>query len=456
MNEKSLKFNERFIFENECLPELSFAPFNTYKLKNTHVLWLNKSLLRKYQIDGTNEEIEQQIINNYSYVSYGYANSNRLIKSDTKLFRADRYGSRHEVCNGGSARCGYDGRFHVKGIGLTPLLSENMSKSHSNGKLFLDEAISEAIWGEVCHQHLPFGAIRTLAIIKTNVLEDFLYLEDTPKKPCALAIREFSIRPAHFERCTFFWPSSENIHLRDNDAQRVRECIKFLPISLNLSRTELSSEKELLHCCNEMVLRIAKQVAYSRVKGIPHGSLTSSNISVDGRFLDFGTMTAVPDFGNYIIANGVGAVWDDHLLIINWIKNFTLTLNQYSPFGGVLSKNSIRKLLDTFCNELDHQENLAILEELGVYDKCFKNLMIAKDIKRTLVSTQRMSIGDFNDKSFRRTIREIASSKGLEVHKVNFELRDFKYSTFNILNDKDLKISKYSKESVKNLISRYC
>ncbi len=136
-------------------------------------------------------------------MSPNYLNSNRLIINECKTFEADRYGSRHEVCNGGSARCGFDGVFQVKGIGITPLLAQNMSKSHSHGKLFLDEAISEAIWGEICHRHLPYGSIRTLAIIKTNVQEEFSYLGNSPKKPCALAIREFSIRPAHFERATF-------------------------------------------------------------------------------------------------------------------------------------------------------------------------------------------------------------------------------------------------------------
>ncbi len=86
---------------------------------------------------------------------------------------------------------GFDGVFQVKGIGITPLLAQNMSKVHSHGKLFLDEAISEAIWGEICHRHLPYGSIRTLAIIKTNVQEEFSYLGNSPKKPCALAIKSF-------------------------------------------------------------------------------------------------------------------------------------------------------------------------------------------------------------------------------------------------------------------------
>ncbi|WP_434137522.1 hypothetical protein [Photobacterium leiognathi] len=140
---------------NMILPEASFEPFETYRLKNTELLWVNKALLSKYGIKGTIDEIEKFLLDEYSYVSSDYTISNRLDVDDKKIFLADCYGSRHEVCHGGSARCGFDGRFQVKGVGITPLLSQNMSKTHSNGKLFIDEAISEAIWGEICHKHLP-------------------------------------------------------------------------------------------------------------------------------------------------------------------------------------------------------------------------------------------------------------------------------------------------------------
>ena len=189
---------------NKKLPTISFVPFECRRLKGAEVVWLNKELLRLYGISGQIEEIENLLLDEFAYVSDGYTEDYRLLGERRKVFWADRYGSRHEVCNGGSARCGFDGAFQVKGIGITPLLAQNMSESHSTGKLFLDEAISEAIWGEICQKHLPLGAIRTVAIIKTNVEQEFLYLDDKPKKPCALAIREFAIRPAHFERATFF------------------------------------------------------------------------------------------------------------------------------------------------------------------------------------------------------------------------------------------------------------
>ncbi|MEC6823496.1 protein adenylyltransferase SelO family protein [Photobacterium piscicola] len=443
-------------FLRKSLPGISFSSFDTFRLKGVELVWFNNDLLKKYNIDGSKEEIETFLLNEYSYVLPNYADSNRLIFNECKTFWADRYGSRHEVCNGGSARCGFDGAFQVKGIGVTPLVAQNMSKSHSHGKLFLDEAISEAIWGEICHQHLPFGSIRTLAIIKTNVQEGFSYSDNCPKKPCALAIREFSIRPAHFERATFFWPFPEYMSLRNDDTARVKECINYLPRSFGLSDSILSSKKELFDCLKNLVLRIAKQIAYSRVKGIPHGSLTSSNIGIDGRFLDFGTITAVPDFGNYVIANGVGAVWDDHLLITQWLKNLFFNIEKYSCLNDNLSRNDINTLIENFINELNYQENYAILEELDVKNKSRDNLILAGDIKINLISRNRINIGDFFVEDFKSKIVNLAKEKRLKIGNVKFELRDLKYSSFTILNDEYLSKKKHSNESINRLIANYC
>lgn len=443
-------------FLNTMLPEISFEPFETYRLKNTELLWVNEDLLNKYDIKGTIDEIEQFLLDEYSYVSLDYASSNRLDIDDQKIFLADRYGSRHEVCHGGSARCGFDGCFQIKGIGLTPLLAQNMSKSHSHGKLFIDEAISEAIWGEVCHKHLPFGAIRTLAIIKTNIEEEFLYLDNRPMKSCALVIREFAIRPAHFERSTFFWPSRDNIHLRDNDADRVKEAISFLPNALELTELEKSCGNILFQSLQKMILSIAKQIAYSRVKGIPHGSLTSSNISVDGRFLDFGTITAVPDFGNYVLSNGVGAVWDDHQLILNWLQNIFDTLNKYTSYEDKIPLNETEILKEFFINEMDRQENISLLEELNVKNIKSSDLEKAKIVKNRLMSPHRMTLGHFNDDVFKIMVKKIALDVGLDIGEIKFELRNFRYSSFTILNNTILDNNEYSKESVSTLINSYC
>ncbi|GAL12339.1 MchC protein [Vibrio astriarenae] len=142
---------------SSALPEESFVSFDAYKLVDSEVVWINKDLLKEYGLKTDEKSICNEIINNFSYVSEGYTTKKRVLTNDKKVFMADQYGSRHEVCNGGSARCGLNGYFQIKGIGHNPLAAANMSKSHSHGKLFIDEAISEAIWGEICHKHLLWG-----------------------------------------------------------------------------------------------------------------------------------------------------------------------------------------------------------------------------------------------------------------------------------------------------------
>ncbi|WP_417880677.1 protein adenylyltransferase SelO family protein [Vibrio sp.] len=429
------------------LPEESFVAFDAYKLNDTEVVWVNKALIEEYNIELEEACIKGEIIKNFSYVTKGYTKKERMVTSDKKQFLADQYGSRHEVCNGGSARCGLNGHFQIKGVGRNPLVAANMSESHSHGKLFIDEAISEAIWGEICHKHLPYGAIRTLAIIKTNTKHKFGYLDDAPNKHCALAIREVSVRPAHFERCTFFWPDEKYCFLRDNDANRVRKAVPYFS-KLLLDKNENASLGEAI---NKMIDRLACQVAASRVKGIPHGSLTSSNISIDGRFLDFGTITAVPDFGNYVLANGVGAVWDDHELIESWLVNFIDSINHYSKSG--LTTIQVREHSNRFSRLLDEYENKFLLLELGIEEHSSSNLQKASRLKNRLRSDERRMITRFNDQEFRENVRMEAKKLGFEVKSVEFPLREAKYSSFNLLQGH--LNTKYDDHSVSQLINSY-
>lgn len=100
------------------LPKESFVLFDTYKLKGSEVVWINKELIQDYGIELDEDSIKKELIENFSYVSRGYADKTRVITNDKKQFMADQYGSRHEVCNGGSARCGLNGFFKLKGLGV--------------------------------------------------------------------------------------------------------------------------------------------------------------------------------------------------------------------------------------------------------------------------------------------------------------------------------------------------
>jgi hypothetical protein len=416
------------------LPVSSFVGFDTFKLKNTELAWLNTDLLSELDCNLSIELAENAIVKNYSYVSLDYTTLKDINIGDKKVFLADRYGSRYEACNGGSARCGMNGQFQVKGIGRNPLVSENIDYNHSHGKLCLAEAVNEAIWGEICHQHLPYGAVRTLAIIKTNILIKTNYgLGEDVLQPCALAIRQPAVRPAHFERATFFWPQAAHIHLRDHDYIRVQESIENMKRAfvIDAEDREIVLENDTFLCLLSFVKRIARQIGTSRVKGIPHGSLTSSNISIDGRFLDFGTISSVPDFSNYILAGGQGGVWDDHLLIAEWIRHLYFFVNKYN--NQKLSKEMQDLLIERFFYELEKTENIETAKLLGIKTSTVEQAAIGGKLKQFLCAAGKVprAFVGFDSINFEAQIKHVAKNIGISVIPA-FTLRNVRYSQHTI------------------------
>lgn len=432
-------YNTPFI--GNQLPCDSFIGFETTKLQGTEVVWLNRALLEKYGVNASEQDIMSEIIDSHSYVVEGYTDKSRMNTDDKKPFFADRYGSAHQASNGGSARCGLNGHFQIKGIGNTPLLGDGKLRHQSHGKLFIEEAISEAIWGEICNEYLPYGAIRTLAIIKTNTKQGFANVSSAPQRDCALAVREIAVRPAHFERCPFFWPEEKYRFLHANDADRVSRAIPFFELS---SGTIIDSFKT-------MIDRFACQIAASRIKGIPHGSLTSSSVSIDGRFTEFATITSVPDFGNYVLANGVGAVWDDHKHIETWLANFITLINRCS--NNKLDTNQIEHLSLCFSTLLYEYENLFLLDELGIKERSEINLRKVSDLKEILKSKERKVMTRFSDYEFRQSVLSEARKLKLDVNKAEFPLRDAKYHSIGSLQSSLKK--DYDYKSVDQLIRFY-
>ena len=188
------------------LPENSFVSYPAFKVKNSQIAWINNNWLEERAMDV--EKAEQLILDNYAYVSRGYADDTELDLTDSKTFIADRYGNTGDAGNGGSARCGLNGELQIKGNGVNPLVAVNVDEGHSSGKLPLSEAISEALWSELCHQELPYGALRIIAVIRTpQTITGENTFGDEVEQPCSIMVREVATRPAHFETSAQFLAS---------------------------------------------------------------------------------------------------------------------------------------------------------------------------------------------------------------------------------------------------------
>ena len=168
-----------------------FVNFETKKLEGCSVVYLNETLA-----DGKSSKT---ILDAYSYVVMSDSIPSRG-QSSVKTFMAERYGGDGILSNGGGGRCGFDGVWQLKGLGPNQLVGKDVDAGHGDGNLSLDTAIYESIWSEIISATLPFGAIRTVAVLDTGRS----YEERGFATPRGLLVRQPVVRPAHFIRATYF------------------------------------------------------------------------------------------------------------------------------------------------------------------------------------------------------------------------------------------------------------
>jgi hypothetical protein len=245
-----------------------FKKFLTFELSNSEIIYVNKK--SKYKAN--------EILNSCRYSS----NSNDSNLKNTKEFLADRYGGDGILRHGGSGRCGFDGQFQIKGIGSTPLIGIYEYGNYRDGNLSLYDAYYETILGEVLEKFLPWGALCTNAIIIKNI--DKNSIQDS-----CLLIRDFPIRPAHFMRAPFY--KNNDGEGSEIDLQRTNEMLRLLPSILICEKIicedyvlKDSLEKGLI----EISLRLASQMAFARKNEILHGSISASNLQLNGKWMDLG------------------------------------------------------------------------------------------------------------------------------------------------------------------------
>ena len=257
---------------------------------------------------------------------------------------AERYGGEGLGFHGGGVRVGTDGDHQIKGIGRNPLAGEDSLPDYSHGGMSLFEAIQEAIWGEVFHHALPFGAVRSPAVLATSSpcwwVIDRWGVEllrgrygDDAYLPRGLLVREASVRPAHFERAMMHRPPAALAASLPHDAERVRAAIRALPALLPLpdGAEDLDPVERLQIGALEMARRFAEQGAAAKSKRLLHGNVSPSNLCLDGRWIDFGSVTALPGWGD---VGGYGPFWDDREPYVNIFTTLAVNLRKYFPAGG--------------------------------------------------------------------------------------------------------------------------
>ncbi len=313
----------------------SFVPFTTYKVKGAKIIWRNDNLIKEYGL-GSECDIDSWLLEEFAFSSLEHFSSN--LASDKSTFFAERYGGQLIAGNGGGGRAGLKGLFQCKGIGPTPLVNQGGAPQYTIGIASLEEMINEALWGEVCNILLPFGAVRCLAVI------DLDYLSDNMEK-CAIAVRENEFRLAHFELSPYFLLNNTSELV--SETTRVRASIESFPMcfqSVFGYYTDFESSMKII------LERYAKQLSYAKFFRICHGSLTSSNIGMSGKYLDFGTISSLGAYENIVTSRGNIGFLNEQDNILESIVNFIDNHNWYSSDIDVSS--------DHFCSFFSESLNI--------------------------------------------------------------------------------------------------
>lgn len=276
------------------LPPSSTVDFEVRRLASPSALW---------SIDGLGESWKKRL----GYCIPYPDEPPLAFSSGTEICQAERYGGTGLAGNSGGVRCGLLNGHQIKGIGRNPLAGVSTDYWHKHGACAVRDGIWEAVWSEFFDAVLPYGVARTLAIIGTGT--EFRVDTDEGKfagvVPRALVIREPAVRPGHFLRSPFAKMVDGRPDL-PSDEDRTRQAIAelgaiFTKLGMaNPGAPDFAIERGIW----TMTARFARQCGRARALRIMHGSLTASNFCLDGRWLDFGTVSVLPDYGQYRMLPG--------------------------------------------------------------------------------------------------------------------------------------------------------
>jgi hypothetical protein len=345
---------------SSVLPKVCLPVFKANRARFPEIVWNNSDGLEKVDI------------NKHAYFIPFKDDSANATLAESKVFYAERYGGEGLGANGGGVRCGLDGAFQIKGIGRNLLAGHSTDFFHSYGGASLNEGIVESIWGEILHSALPHQAVRIHGLIGTGTRVPLLI----PKEGCdpttarALIVRQAAIRPAHFMRSVFYKPS-DAMQAAPKDAVRTRLAIESLGLALGAiydpSRRADFDEK-INYYLEQMVFRFAAQIACARAKRIMHGSLIASNISLDGRWLDFSTTSAMPDYGQIIISTGAPDFLHEENLLELTIKDLLFYFHKYAPRSLGVKLITHKELWLKFVSFMNMRLQIEFLKLTGIVE----------------------------------------------------------------------------------------
>lgn len=341
------------------LPAVSFAAVRTRLLRDPQILWVNG-----------NSFTEEKASAN-AYCMRQLQDTGDLFADEERIQFADRYGGYGIGHASGSGRCAAFDDVQIKGVGRTPLSTNELDGFHTSGTMSLHEAARETIWSELLGSVLPYGTVPTLAV----VLVGSQFTEPDPdgvpvRRSRSLLMRMFALRPAHFLRAFQQCTISTGLPGLNDDALRARNAIQQLGRAFEFSfgrEVASASKTEMISLgLRASARRFAAQIASSFARRIFHGALSCSNLALDGRFLDFGVTSYVHGYRRYAWAKGWTDQWQQFRPIYRTLALLHFHVRKYLSGDDNKQLISESELIEEFQAEYELRLECEMLAMCGV------------------------------------------------------------------------------------------
>lgn len=276
------------------IPNL-YRPFHARQFADPAVAWVNERYWVEREVDVTRDEVRQQLddwlLDNFAVSVPSPDDPERIFRDTWRELHADRYGGPNGSMHGGAGRAAAAGSFYAKGVGRTPLCSGDVEWYHSNGYMWMEEAIREAVFAELSWHEFPLRSNPVAAIIDPGVSN---YRADgTYGDRRAVVVRPAVMRVSHLERSIYFGTAGTPASDQYRDAERVREALREVAFGTEAVPHEPAGFARRMLGLAE---NAGRQIGFGHAHRLSHGDYFSSNLCFSGALLDFGTFRALPNW----------------------------------------------------------------------------------------------------------------------------------------------------------------
>jgi hypothetical protein len=180
----------------------------------------------------------------------------------------------------------------------------------------------------------------------------------------ALALRDAPLRPAHYMRAAYFRVPEG----MPNEERRMVNCIATLPGVLQhiYGPSAVNTRGSIVDISQGLAMffeRAAKQLAALFCNRIVHGGLSASNISLDGRLLDFGMTTSVSDFGPIITSGPAIHMMEQPTKFLRMLEPLFYYVEK---FGAGIRQIPRQQLFDHFYSVYEMNRKRGMLRLTGI------------------------------------------------------------------------------------------